>query len=113
MIKVYIKKSNFCATGIYNDGKLIVEKGSTINPEFASYIKGISLARKCRDDHNLVDEEWNMLENYEFPSPSTAAQFVMGQSRDGYDAWKIEDGRSLGQYLEAAGLRIRKRRKKD
>jgi len=113
MIKVYIKKADFKATGFYNDGKLIVKKGSTINPAFAPYIKGISLAKKNREDREVVDAEWTVLKDCEFPSPSTAAQFVMGQSRDGYDAWKVEEGKSLGQYLEEHGLRERKRRKKE
>jgi len=111
-IKVYINKSEFSAMGFYSNGTITVQKGSTINPAFAPYIKGISFARNSREDKQIVDENWKVQKDHEFPSPSTAAQFVMGQSRDGYDAWKVEDGRSLGQYLEEHGLRERKRRKK-
>ncbi len=113
MIDVFIKKTDFSAKGVYSDGKIVVKKGSTINPLFASYIKGISFAKKCRADKGIVDSMCKVIKDCEFPSPSTAAQFVMGQSRDGYDAWKVEEGKSLGQYLEEKGLRERKRRKKE
>ena len=112
-MKVTISKPNFCATGEYSDGKLIVKEGSTINPSFATYIKGISMAKQYRENPEYVNCEWMVIKDCQFPSPTTAAQFVMGQSRDGYDAWKLESGESLGQHLEARGIRERKRRKKD
>ena len=110
---VYILKDGFKAIGEYSEGKLIVKKGSTINPSFATYIKGISMAKQYREDSDYVDASWKVIKDCEFPSPTTAAQFVMGQSRDGYDAWKIESGESLGKHLEALGIRERKRRKKE
>lgn len=113
MITIYIKKDDFFANGLYVDGKVIVLQGSTINPSFANYIKGINDAKRHRDDKESVNQNCEVLKDIEFSSPSTAAQFVMGQSRDGYDAWKVEDGRSLGHFLEENGLRARKRRKKD
>lgn len=111
MLKVYIKKQGFHANGIYEDGTITILKGSTINSTFASYIKGISFAKECRENPNIVDNSWTLLQDCTFPSPSTAAQFVMGQSRDGYDAWKVKDGLSLGKYLEQKGIRFRKQRK--
>lgn len=113
MIDVSITKPDFSAVGLYEKGKIVVKKGSTINPTFASYIKGITIAKKCREDETIVDSEWTLKKDCEFPSPSTAAQFVMGQSRDGYDAWKVSEGKSLGTYLEEQGLRERKRRRKE
>ena len=113
MIEIFIKKADFAAEGVFENGNVTVRCGSTINPSFAPYIKGITLAREYREDTSVVDKTWTLLKDCVFPSPSTAAQFVMGQSRDGYDAWKVEEGKSLGQYLEEHGLRERKRRKKD
>ena len=110
---VYISKENYNAVGEYCDGKLIVKKGSTINPSFATYIKGISMAKQLRENSEYVDSSWRVKKDCEFPSPTTAAQFVMGQSRDGYDAWKMESGESLGKRLEFLGVRERKRRKKE
>ena len=113
MIDVSITKPDFSVVGVYKEGKIIVKKGSSINPKFASYIKGITVAKKYREDKTIIDSEWTLKKDCEFPSPSTAAQFVMGQSRDGYDAWKVSDGKSLGAYLEERGLRERKRRRKE
>lgn len=112
-MEVYITKEGFKASGEYSEGRLIVKKGSTINPSFATYIKGISLAKQFRENPEYVDPSWRVVKDCIFPSPTTAAQFVMGQSRDGYDAWKMSTGESLGQRLEALGIRERKRRKKD
>ena len=113
MIEISINKPTFQATAEYEDGRVIVKAGSTINPLFATYIKGISFARECRDNPEIVDPSFVVKRDCEFPSPSTAAQFVMGQSRDGFDAWKTSSGESLGKYLESKGLRERKRRKKE
>ena len=113
MIELSISKPTFRATAEYKNGRIVVKAGSTINPIFASYIKGISFARECRNNPEIVDAAFTVLRDCEFPSPSTAAQFVMGQSRDGFDAWKLNSGESLGNYLEANGLRERKRRKKE
>lgn len=113
MVEVHIKKETFEAKGVYMDGKVVVFKGSTINPTFASYIKGTANAKKYRNDPSFVDSTYTVRKDIEFSSPSTAAQFVMGQSRDGYDAWKTIDGESLGKHLEIQGIRERNRRKKD
>ena len=97
MLNVYIHKESFHADGIFDNGTIIVLKGSKINSSFAPYIKGISAAKEYRDNPRIVDKTWVLLQDCVFQSPSTAAQFVMGQSRDGYDAWKVKDGLSLGQ----------------
>ena len=112
-MEVYISKEGFNAVGEYCEGKLIVKKGSTINPSFATYIKGISMVKQYRENPNYVDSSWQVIKDCEFPSPTTAAQFVMGQSRDGYDAWKMESGESLGKRLESLGIWERKRRKRE
>ena len=109
-MKIFITKGNFNAVGEYADGKVLVRKGSTINPSFAPYIKGISKAVQYRKDADYVDKKWSVIKDCEFSSPSTAAQFVMGQSRDGYDAWKVESGESLGKHLAANGQREWKRK---
>ena len=46
-----------------------------------------------------------------FKSPSTAAQFITGGSRNGFDTWKVEKGYSLGQFLEDNGIRTQKKKK--
>lgn len=113
MLKVYIDKPGFHAEGLYDDGTIIILKGSTICPSFSTRIKGIPLAKELRENPEVVDDSWTVLKDSTLLSPSTAAQFVMGQSRDGYDAWKTEEGVSLGRYLEQHGIRSRRVRKKD
>ncbi len=113
MLKVYIDKPGFHADGLYNDGTITVLKGSTICPSFSTRIKGISFAKKLRENPEIVDDSWVVIKDSILLSPSTAAQFVMGQSRDGYDAWKTEEGISLGKHLEQHGIRSRRVRKKD
>lgn len=113
MLKVYINKPGFHADGLYDEGTVTILKGSTISASFSKCIKGITIAKEVRENPEVVDDSWNVLKDCTFPSPSTAAQFVMGQSRDGYDAWKTEEGISLGKHLEQHGIRSRRVRKKD
>ena len=112
-MKVFIRKDEYIAHGEYIDGKLIVKRGSTINPRFTSCIKGNSQVLQFRNNAEYVNSEWQVIEDCFFSSPSTAAQFVMGQSRNGFMSWKVETGESLGLYLELHGIRKRQHRKKD
>lgn len=100
-IEVYIKSrnGNFEAKGIFEDGKLIVRKGSKIELSFADHIRGGKMARSYRDDPAFVDAEGNVLKDCEFGSPSTAAQFVTGRSTNGYKKWFVKEKTSLSKYL--------------
>lgn len=52
-----------------------------------------------------MNESRTILKDCRFTSPSTAAQFVTGRSSNGYEVWKVEDGKSLGSYLKEIGVR--------
>ncbi len=45
-----------------------------------------------------------MQSDYDFDSPSTAAQFLTGYSRNGLDVWKSREGKTLKQLKDAATL---------
>jgi hypothetical protein len=48
-------------------------------------------------------EFYELLQDYTFPSPSTAASVIVGRNMNGREAWKTADGRTLKSIQEAAG----------
>lgn len=100
-VEVYIKsrRGDYEAKGVFEDGKLIVKKGSKIKLSFAEHIRGGQKARSYRDDPAYVDAEGNVLKDCEFGSPSTAAQFITGTSTNGYTKWFVKEKTTLSKYL--------------
>ncbi len=88
------KKYRIQASGIYDSetGKVIVKKGSSISPFLSnskSFSRGIAPIIKRREkftDGNCV------IEDVEFKSLSTAANFILGRSCAGNRLWKTEQG---------------------
>lgn len=95
---IYLNGRSCNAKGQYIDGKVIVLKGSTINREFKIYRHGRRV-EKIRNDKNYVDGV-TVIKDIEFSTPSAAAQFVLGYSVNGKEAWKYEKGISLGKKVE-------------
>jgi hypothetical protein len=93
------------AEGIYDGKTLMVLKGGKISDDFAAHIRGGKIAKTYREDKLFVDENHCIIKECVFSSPSTAAQFVTGRSTNGYEAWKVEFKKSLGDYLKEKGLR--------
>lgn len=104
-----IKRGKCSATGLFVEGKVIVEKGSIINMNPSPYARG-KLVKEYREDRMIVSEKGVLLKDCIFPSVSSAARFVTGRSENGYSAWKVDDNASLGEWLEKAGLREVKKR---
>lgn len=100
------------ADGIYMDGTVKVLKGSRIflnqNCKFDRYAEAFRL----RSDPSVVDPEGTVLKDCLFKTPSAAAVFVAGSSRNGNDFWRVEEGKKLGVYLEEKGVITRKTRAK-
>lgn len=98
------------ADGIYSDGKVTVLKGSKLfincNNKFSRYAEAFAL----RADAKVVDAEGILLKDCTFNTPSAAAVFVAGSSRSGNTFWKMNDGLSLGAYLEEKGVITRKKK---
>ena len=100
---LFLKSRNgsFCATATYEDGVMTIEPGSKVNLSFAQHIRGGRTSMKYRDDRTFVYREGNVLQPCVFRSPSTAAQFVTGTSRNGYLVWKDRNKTTLKELLKA------------
>ena len=57
------------------------------------------MAKRCRNDATIVDETGITLKDCTFSSPSTAAQFIMESSINGWEAWHIDKKTSLKKYI--------------
>lgn len=106
-IKVFMKsrKNGYFAEGFYDGKVLKVMPGGKVSSGFSEKIRGGTIAKNKRADRNVVTTNGEIINECVFNSPSTAAQFVSGQSRNGYLTWKTEDGEMLKNYLVKKGLR--------
>lgn len=93
----------FDAKGIFNmeDHSLVVLKGSKINPRgLGSLTKSFAATReRLMSEHTYVDNgERIVRDDIPFSAPSTAAQFCIGGSSNGWIVWKDLDGNQLDKY---------------
>lgn len=93
----YTKGSRGCdAKGFYNSNGFTVLRGSVI-------ASGVVPSFKWKEKRDILIKEYVSLENGEFimnldmtfPSPSTAAVFVLGRPSNGWTDWKDKDGNTL------------------
>ena len=88
------KKEKIIAQGKQTNEGFVIIKGSNIK---SSTVKSVpTKALKDRERANL-DDNFVLLEDRLFNSPSSAASFVTGYAINGKDAWKDEQGRSLNE----------------
>lgn len=106
-IKMSTRDGAAYATAIYDGEKVYVQPGGKISEKFATSIRGGANAKQFRDDSSYVDSDLNIIKECVFSSPSIAAQFVNGNSSNGYRVWKV-NGVELGKYLEEKGIRVKK-----
>lgn len=101
-ITLFMKTRNklFHAEAVYDDGVMIVRKGSMVNTNQAAHIRGENKARLYLDDPQFVDKDGLVLKDCTFKSPSAAAQFVNGNCTNGYLAWKTRDGIKLKELVK-------------
>lgn len=101
-MKLYLKsnRSGVNAVGEYdkNQKKFIVKKGSVVSMQIGSSEKfrGASSIAEMREKY-VVD--CVVKSDVEFKSPSTAANFVTGNSTNGLVAWKDADGKKLKELV--------------
>lgn len=94
------KKKQYTALGDFDKNEMIVRSGSIINIKENIKFKMINDAKNMRTRKDLVDETGVVLQDIRFSSPSTAAQFVTGNSANGLRQWKeIETGKSLKEFI--------------
>ena len=109
---LFIKGRGYEAFSTYEDGKVIVHVGSQLNyPKTFGFRKNERVFA-IREDPSVV-KGGIVIKECTFDSPSTAAQFITGGSRNGYDSWKVKKGYSLGDYLQDNGIRHRRIRQKE
>ena len=105
-VKVTLKQrtADVHAEAIYEGEIITVLPGGIISEDFADHIRGGRKAKSFRENPEYV-ENGKILKECVFTSPSTAAQFVTGRSTNGYEAWKVEEKKSLGDFLKEKGLK--------
>ncbi|MCF0134016.1 MAG: DUF4357 domain-containing protein [Blautia sp.] len=104
-ISISSRAGRATAKGIYTGKETIVKVGGTISEDFAEHIQGGKKAKSYRDNLEYVNNNGVIIKDCVFSSPSTAAQFVTGRSTNGYEAWKVDGKKSLGEFLKEEGLR--------
>lgn len=87
----------YSAKGIYSDAGFIVLKGSRISAKIGSKLNPI--AEKIRADRDKVSNDYIVLDDIVFRSPSTAATFVTGHIANGNIVWKLDSGKPLGSIM--------------
>lgn len=99
-VKVYMvsKKADYSANALYEDGKITILKGSKIRKENPNF-KRMTILDNYRKDRKIVDENYILLKNITFNSPSTAAQFVGDSSRNGLLYWRDENNKKLKDII--------------
>ena len=103
MRHITLSRSDISAHGyLHSDNKLTVFSGSTVR--FSSIPSSDSL-KELRDD--LLENEVIICENgiysfsqdYTFSAPSSATDFILGGSNNGWAYWKDPDGNLIGDSL--------------
>ena len=110
-VEIIIRGRGYEAKATYHDGKVLVHKGSGLKFTDADGFKHNEQAFSMRENPEYV-KDGIVIKECEFDSPSTAAQFITGGSRNGYDTWKIRKGYTLGEFLQDEGIRSRRTKKK-
>lgn len=87
-IQVYCKgrANRFYAVGVFNGKGITVKKGSLISSNISAKIQPVVL--KIRSDKTIVDDNFELLQDVNFKSPSTAASFVSGTIANGLIKWR-------------------------
>lgn len=103
LVATYVKQHPEATFADFNmeDHSLVVLKGSKINPRgFGSLTKSFAATReRLMAEHTYVDNgERIVRDDIPFSSPSTASQFCIGSSSNGWKSWKDLDGNPLDKY---------------
>ena len=106
-IKIHAKTrdGSAFANAIYTGTNTIVLPGGRVKTEIAQSVRGGTFVKRFLNDRNFVSEDGDVLQECVFNSPSIAAMFVTGNASNGYIIWKLENGKTLGDYLKENNLR--------
>lgn len=88
------KKEKIIAQGKQTNEGFVIIKGSNIK---SSTVKSVPTKALKDRERAILDDNFVLLEDMLFNSPSSAASFVTGYAINGKDSWKDEQGRSLNE----------------
>ena len=93
-LKRKIQSINFTVSGICRKTAegFVVLKGSQLSPEVKD---AVSMEIKKRRASAKIDSNYILQEDIVFSSPSGAAEFIVGNSSNGWRVWKNKDGVEL------------------
>lgn len=92
----YIKTKKCDAKGFYNSTGFTVLAGSILANKCAPSFKWKEKREKTiREYANLENDNWVMNSDKTFSSPSTAADFCIGSSNNGWLVWRDKEGNTL------------------
>lgn len=92
----YIKTRKCDAKGFYNSTGFTVLAGSVLANKCAPSFKWKEKREKTIHEYaNLENDNWVMNSDKTFSSPSTAADFCIGSSNNGWLVWKDKEGNTL------------------
>lgn len=98
----YINKRNGIKATLefVDEKKYILHKGSNISPNIATSpsFRGAKTIEKLRNQYKI--ENGILMENIQFKSSSSAANFVTGNSSNGLILWRDENGKTLKEFLK-------------
>ena len=96
-VHIFYTKGRGCdAKGFYNSNGFTVLKDSVISPTSVPSFKWHEKRNKMLNEYTLKkDGKYIMISDVSFKSPSTAADFCLGSSNNGWLVWKDNNGYSL------------------
>lgn len=92
----FLAGNGYFAKGRQTTEGFVVLKGSSISSVVSSSAPVI--VRRVREERAAdISNTYELLDNFKFNSPSSAASFVAGNSRSGNASWKNQAGDTLGE----------------
>ena len=97
----YTKGRGCNAAGYYNNGGFTVLKDSVLSADEVPSFSWKERRIKILSEYALrrSDGKYVLLSDKTFPSPSTAADFCIGSSNNGWLVWKNKDGQTLDSIV--------------
>lgn len=95
------KAKNVKAYGIFENGTVLVKKGSTVSKNTTSTFHSYKTFREGLINEKIIvemNEEFVFAKDYTFNSPSAASAVILGSESNGWDVWKDSNKNKLKNY---------------
>ena len=102
----YLKNDGCTSVSIYENGEIILLKGSEIREKTVDSVKQHRKKREKFIKDNCVVKDGKFILKHDVPvsSPSSAALLVSGTGFNGWDFWKTKDGKTLSEVFRQTPL---------